>query len=140
MYCSVYCISLDISTLVRPVLWILGVALGVVSNPPSRQFSVGFTGMFTDDQFATYDLSFCISMCTPNIMQNAEMMSVFLCSDSSVADTVMRSSIYAGFCVYISLPGSPVRSMLSFFTSGTDSATSRMSKNASHVVALRIAP
>ena len=51
--------------------------------------SVGLAGMFTDDQL--YDLSFCMAMSTPNITQNAEMMSACLCSDSSAADGVMRS-------------------------------------------------
>ena len=55
--------------------------------------------MSTDDQFATYDLSFWITMSTPNIVQNAEMISAFLCSDSSVADGVIRSSMYDGLCV-----------------------------------------
>ena len=69
--------------------------------------------MFTDDQLTTYDLSFWIAMYNPNFMQNADIMSVFLCSDTSVADGVIRSFIYAGLCVYIRLPGSS-RSMLYF--------------------------
>ena len=56
-------------------------------------------GMFTDDQFATYDLSFCMDMSTPNIMQNAEIMTAFLYSDSSVSDGVIKSSMFAGLCV-----------------------------------------
>ena len=39
-------------------------------------------------------------MSTPNIMQNADIMSAFLCIGSSVADGVMRTSMYAGLCVY----------------------------------------
>ena len=96
--------------------------------------------MSTDDQFATYYLSFFMAMSTPNIMRNADIMSAFLCSDSSIADGVIRSSIYAGLCVYISLPGSPGSSILSFITSGDDSTTRSISKNASHVVGLRTAP
>ena len=76
--------------------------------------SVGLDGMSTDDQFTTYDLSFLIAMSTPNIMQNADIMSAFLFSDSSVADDVIRSSIYAELCVYVSFPGSPGSSILSF--------------------------
>ena len=63
--------------------------------------SVGLAGMSTADQSATYDLSFWIAMSTPNIMQNANMMSALLCSDSSVADGEIRSSMYAGVvCAY----------------------------------------
>ena len=65
-------------------------------------------------------------MCTPNIMQNADVMSAFLCSDASVADGVISSSIYAGLCVYISLPGSHGSSMFSILVSGDDKATSSM--------------
>ena len=35
-----------------------------------------------------------MAMSTPNIMQNDDMMSAFPCSDSSIADDVIRSSIY----------------------------------------------
>ena len=53
----------------------------------------------SDDQFATYDLSFWIAMSNPNIIQNADIMSAFLCSYSTAADGVIRSSMYAGLCV-----------------------------------------
>ena len=79
-------------------------------------------------------------MSTPSSMQNADIMFAFLYIGSSVADGVIISLMYAGLCVYISLPGSPGRSMLYFFTSGNMSATSRISKNASHVVGLSTAP
>ena len=79
-------------------------------------------------------------MSTPNIMQNADIIFAFLCSDSSVAYGVIRSSIYAMLCGSITLSGSPGSSMLSIFTSGDDSATSRISKNARRVVGLRTAP
>ena len=52
------------------------------------------------DQLATYDRSFFIAMSTPKIVQRAEMMSAFLCSSSSVADGVMRSSIRLVMCKY----------------------------------------
>ena len=81
---------------VQPVLLIFGVALSVGSSPLCV---LGLAGMFTDDQFATYDFSFCMAMSSPNIMQNAEIMSAFLFSDSSVADSVIWSSIYSVLCV-----------------------------------------
>ena len=74
--------------------------------------------MFTDYQSATYDLSFWIAMSTPNIMQNANLTHGFLCSDFRVADGAIRSAMYAGLSVYISLPGSPGSSMLSFYLRG----------------------
>ena len=61
---------------------------------------LGLAGMLTDDQFATYDLSLCISLSTPNIMQNADMMSAVFCYDSSIAHGLIRSSMYIVLCVY----------------------------------------
>ena len=49
-----------------PVLLRVGAALSVVCTS-----SVGFAGIFNDDQVAKYDPSFCMAMSTPNIMQNA---------------------------------------------------------------------
>ena len=72
--------------------------------------------MIVDDLFATYDLSLCIALSTPNIMQNVEVPSAFLCIDSMVADGVIRSSMYAGSCVYTSFPDSPGSTMLVSFT------------------------
>ena len=56
--------------------------------------SVGLAGTFTDDKFASYDQSFYLAMSTPNIVQDSEIMSDFLCSGSDVADGVIRSSMY----------------------------------------------
>ena len=69
------------------------------TQSPLWTISVGLSGVSIDDQISTYDRSFCMAMSTSNIIQNADMMSDFLCSDSSVADGVIRSSMYAGLCV-----------------------------------------
>ena len=47
-----------------PVLSILGAALHVL---PSTS-SIRLIGMITDDQFTTYDLSFCIGMSTGGLL------------------------------------------------------------------------
>ena len=46
-------------------------------------------------------------MPAPSTMQNVEMMSAFFCSNSSVADGVIRSSMNDGPCVDMSFPGRP---------------------------------
>ena len=97
-----------------------------IQSPPLWTISVELASISTDDQFVTYDLSFWIAMSTPNIIQNAEMISAFLSSNSSFAFGVIRSSMYAGLCVNLSLPGSPGSIMISFFISGDYCATSRM--------------
>ena len=91
---------LCISALLPPVVLILGAVLGVVSSPLLGTISVGLAGMSTDDQFATYDLRFWIAMSTPIIKQNVDILSAFFCSDSSVADSMIRSFLCAMLCVY----------------------------------------
>ena len=96
--------------------------------------------MVADEQDATYDLCFCIAMSTPNILQNAESMSVTLFRDSSFADGVFRSSMYTGSPANIGFPGSPGSSVLFSYSEACDNATGSMSKNASHIVGLSTAP
>ena len=79
--------------------------------------------------------SMCYSVSTVYLQcsfEKAEMMSAFFCGSSRVADSIMRSPMYASSCANMSFQDSPGSSMLSSLT--WDSATSRMSKNASHVV------
>ena len=101
MCCLVCCVCLGISARVLLVVLILEAELGLIPISSCGLSVLGWWVMSTVDQFVTYDLSFWIAMSTSNITQNADMMSAFLFSDSSVADGVIRSSMYAGLCVYI---------------------------------------
>ena len=65
-------------------------------------------------------------------MHNAEMVSAFLCSDSRVANGVIKSSKYAGSCECISFSGSPGSRLLLSFTFTCDNATSSMTMNTCH--------
>ena len=47
-----------------------------------------------DGQIAKYDLNFCITMLTPNITQNADIMLAVLYRDSGIDDGVIKSSIF----------------------------------------------
>ena len=79
--------------LVHPVFWIHVVVLRVLTNPCFVFVELVYLLL---DQFATYDLSFCIAMSTLNIMQNADMVSTLLCRAFNVGGNMMRLPMFTG--------------------------------------------
>ena len=65
------------------------------TQSPLCTSSVGFVGIVTDDRFAVIDLSLGVAIFSTNIKENADIMSAFLCRAASVANEVIKSSLFS---------------------------------------------